>query len=307
MFSSFWPKKKIKIVTHNGDFHADDVFACAALLLWAEKSRKKISIIRSRDNQVIKSADIVVDVGGVYDDKLDRFDHHQRGGAGSRKNDAGLDIPYASFGLVWRKYGSIICGNEKIAERIERDMVMKIDAMDNGLISPADSVHCYSVGKAIGSLVPTWLEDKNNTNKMFFEALKISTIILIRERASKIAEEIGMLETAKEIESQGRPKILVLPKHFDWHESVVRETNVKIVIYPDGDKNWGIQVARNSEKNLNSVRAVFPEEWWGLRDGDLEKISGVRGAIFCINRGWFAVARSKEAALMLANKAIIKN
>jgi len=35
-------------------------------------------IVRTRDQTVLDTCDIVVDVGGVYDPKKERFDHHQR-------------------------------------------------------------------------------------------------------------------------------------------------------------------------------------------------------------------------------------
>ena len=36
------------------------------------------SIVRSRNDDTLKSCDIVVDVGGVYDPNTHRYDHHQR-------------------------------------------------------------------------------------------------------------------------------------------------------------------------------------------------------------------------------------
>ena len=39
---SFFNKKKI-LVTHNGSFHTDDVFACATLALMLEKENKSFN------------------------------------------------------------------------------------------------------------------------------------------------------------------------------------------------------------------------------------------------------------------------
>ena len=87
----------ITIATHNGNFHADDVFSIAAL----KNIFPAFNLVRTRDLEVIGKADVVIDVGGIYDPETGRFDHHQRGGAGERENG----IPYSSFGLVWKKYG----------------------------------------------------------------------------------------------------------------------------------------------------------------------------------------------------------
>jgi uncharacterized UPF0160 family protein len=99
-------RKKIRIVTHDGNFHADDVFACATLSLWAKKQGYDCVITRTREAHIVAKADIVVDVGMEYDPQRGRFDHHQRGGAGTHENG----VPYASFGLVWKHYASFICG-----------------------------------------------------------------------------------------------------------------------------------------------------------------------------------------------------
>ena len=118
--------KKITIVTHNGNFHADDIFAVATLtLVFGEEN---VSVIRTRDPNIIQGADYVVDVGGIYDESKNRFDHHQKGRAGERDNT----IPYASFGLVWKKYGEELSGSLEVAEKIDQILVQWIDAQDNG-------------------------------------------------------------------------------------------------------------------------------------------------------------------------------
>src|ERR1035437_8037366 len=102
IFKNILKQKKI-LVTHNGIFHADDIFATATLSLLLDGH---IKVTRTRDENLIKSADYVYDVGGIYDPALNRFDHHQVGGAGKRDNG----IPYAAFGLVWMQYGETVCG-----------------------------------------------------------------------------------------------------------------------------------------------------------------------------------------------------
>jgi uncharacterized UPF0160 family protein len=57
--------------SHNGNFHADDVFAIAALSILHSEYR----ILRSRDPEVWAQCDYLVDVGGVYDHKNKIYDH----------------------------------------------------------------------------------------------------------------------------------------------------------------------------------------------------------------------------------------
>src|SRR3989344_9093627 len=118
-----------KLVTHNGSFHADDVFAAAVLSIYLEKRRETFEIIRTRDEEIIKTGDYVFDVGGIYDADKNRFDHHQKDGAGKRDNN----IEYSSFGLVWKKFGKELCnGFEKAIKSIDNRLIAPIDAADNG-------------------------------------------------------------------------------------------------------------------------------------------------------------------------------
>ncbi len=112
-------KNKVTIVTHSSKFHPDDVFGVATLLLVMEKENTKVTVVRSRDADIVAHADYAVDVGGEYDSVRGRFDHHQIGGAGKRDNG----IPYASFGLVWKTYGEILCGSKEIADKVDEKLV----------------------------------------------------------------------------------------------------------------------------------------------------------------------------------------
>ncbi|KTG35833.1 hypothetical protein cypCar_00047083 [Cyprinus carpio] len=67
---------KMKIGTHNGTFHCDEVLAC--FLLRQLPEYKDAEILRSRDASLLKQCDVVVDVGGEYDPSQQRYDHHQR-------------------------------------------------------------------------------------------------------------------------------------------------------------------------------------------------------------------------------------
>jgi uncharacterized UPF0160 family protein len=160
--------KKIKLVTHSGNFHADDVFATATLILLLEKQGKKVpenladldqlnqadfEIIRSRDESDIESADICYDNGRGYDVDLKIFDHHQQGGAGERDNK----VPYAAFGLLWKHYGLELLNlfvkdlNEKVQnsednsdeiidEKITESEIQKIhQSIDESLVQPIDA------------------------------------------------------------------------------------------------------------------------------------------------------------------------
>jgi uncharacterized UPF0160 family protein len=66
----------MKIITHNGQFHADEVFACALIL----EHVGELEIQRTRVFDAIEYSNpstFIVDVGGIYDSSMLNFDHHQ--------------------------------------------------------------------------------------------------------------------------------------------------------------------------------------------------------------------------------------
>lgn len=86
----------MKVVTHDGTFHADDVFAYAVL----RAAFRDVHFVRSRDPAVIDSADLVFDVGSVYDADAHCNEHHTR-----ERPLRTCGTPYSSVGLIWRDYG----------------------------------------------------------------------------------------------------------------------------------------------------------------------------------------------------------
>ena len=67
---------KTAIGTHSGTFHCDEALACGMLKLLPQF--KDVPIVRTRNQSLLEKCDIVVDVGGIYDHKAKRYDHHQR-------------------------------------------------------------------------------------------------------------------------------------------------------------------------------------------------------------------------------------
>lgn len=306
-------KKPITVATHNGSFHADDVFAVATLSIWAEKQDRRLEVIRTRDKTLIDKADIVVDVGDKYDPENKRFDHHQRGGAGARSvgnpTTSGPSIPYASFGLVWKHYGDEICSTEE-ARGVEEKLVVPIDARDNGMIiSTANELGIvdHRTSNAISDFNLTWQEDLKDLQKQFCKAVIFAKEILEREIIITKGEIDGGRVTSEAIRNQGNPLILILDKPTFWKKVVISNENTKLVVYPSKDGNvWCVQTARDSLEDYDTNRIKFPESWQGLRDEELIKVSGVNDAIFCHKGGFIASAKTKEGALSLAKKALEK-
>ena len=105
------------IGTHNGTFHCDE--ALAVFLLRKTKAYNGAGdmiiglfrrfthttltlteLVRSRNPSILEKCDIVVDVGAVYDERIQRFDHHQR--EFSETFGHGFSTKLSSAGLIYK-------------------------------------------------------------------------------------------------------------------------------------------------------------------------------------------------------------
>lgn len=299
-------KKRIKVATHNGSFHADEVFAIATLSLWAEKKGFVLEITRTRDEAVLNKSDIVLDVGGIYDPEKNRFDHHQKEGAGTHDNN----VPYASFGLIWKHYAEEICSRD-VAEDIEKRLVIPIDARDNGMnITKAlrEDVPEYTLSKdIISAFRPTW-KRPDESGKNFFEALSFAKMLLQKEIKNSYETIEGENIVRAEIEKQKEPEILILEEDLPWDYVVSKFKNIKCVVYPETNQGaWCVEFAKDNPKDYSTNRGEFPREWAGLKDQNLQQASGIKDAIFCHRGGFFAVAKTKSSALEIVRISLKDN
>ncbi len=298
---------KTTIVVHNGKFHADDVFAAATLrnLL----GNRNVEIIRTRDEEWFKKGDYVADVGGIYNPAQNRFDHHQPEGAGKRASG----IPYASFGLVWQKFGGEVCGSPEAADYLDKKIVQYIDAIDNGVdvVNQIYSdVPIYDIKDVVRLFQPAWKTQERDVDLEFLGAVEWAQKTLKLE----IEAALYVLEAKKVIENrynQTEDKRLII---FDGkEESLGGETaSHKLSEYPEpiysvsfksDPENWKI-IAINKNEGTFELRKPLPKEWGGLSGKELETATGVPGALFCHRGRFMCTANSKEAILKLAQIAL---
>ncbi|MDO8184496.1 MYG1 family protein [Conexibacter sp. JD483] len=300
----------MRVATHSGSFHADDVFALAALtrLVAVEPALGPLEIVRSRDPELLAAADLRVDVGQRDDPASGDFDHHQRGGAGERPNG----IRYASFGLVWREFGARIAGGgeqaETIARRIDEVLVQAVDANDTGqtISSPliAD-VAPVTVSHAIAAFNPNWDEEASADAKRaaFDEALAFAHGILTRELASASASVRAAELVRAAITRAEDPRLIELDRGLPWHRELVPSAPEALYVLYPREQDWGLQaVPRVLGEFAN--RKDLPEAWAGRSDAELAEVTGVADARFCHIGRFMAVAGSREGALELARQAL---
>jgi uncharacterized UPF0160 family protein len=80
---------------------------------------------------------------------------------------------------------------------------------------------------------------------------------------------------------------------------------VEVIVCPDdptSNSNWTATCVRKTFETFDS-RVSFPAQWAGLRDQELQEVSGIGDSIFCHKARFLYVAGSKESALAAAKLA----
>jgi uncharacterized UPF0160 family protein len=295
-----WLKNKKTVAVHSGNFHADDLFSVATISMYLQQD---VKVIRTRNKEVIYTADYVLDVGQEYDPSRNRFDHHQEGGAGKRENG----LPYATFGLVWKEFGQKICGSSDAAQIIDEKLVQTIDGEDNGIdiYKPSfDGVQPYSISDFLFINNPTWREENKKVDDCFEQALKIAKVILKREieRANDYLEgRKKIIEIYKNTEDK---RIIVIDNDYSWARVLSSFPEPMFVIKNVPENNtWNVSCMKLPGEKFRS-KIMFPEKWAGKSGQELVEITGVADAIFCHNGRFIVVSKSKEGAIELAKKAL---
>lgn len=282
----------ITIATHNGPFHADDVFAC--VMAGALRTGRKV--VRTRDEDLIAEANIVLDVGGEYDHSRRRYDHHQPS-FGETHPATGEEepTPMATAGLMWH-YSSYLFNEfnlmpqeeRYVNEYVRKELVEGIDAADNG-------VEKNDLSAAISRKNPQWDEDASFDEK-FVEAMHFAKEVLDDTIKS------GMAEYRAKTKFQDSPriedgKIAVLDRYLPWSGMPV-EDGLLYVVYPASGGGWRVQQVPTTPGGMKG-RKPLPAPW-------VENTPDVDGGdvIFVHGGRFIAGTTTREAALDMARQAV---
>ncbi|SCB56182.1 Uncharacterized protein, UPF0160 family [Rhizobium aethiopicum] len=294
------------LITHSGGFHADELLSSVILTRLFPLAH----LIRSRAPEWITPAPdrIIYDVGGAYDPAAGIFDHHQRG---APLRDDGQ--PYSSFGLIWKHYGReylAACGLpddhvEALHASFDTGFVLPIDLTDNGALSPSGPLASLTLPALLETLKPVFDEaELEADDRAFHAALAIARSFVeagIAQRAAKLRAEAIVYRA---IEAAGQERVLELPRGMPFRPAIVKAgaDHLLFVVHPR-EKDWCVTGIRRTDEGFE-LRADLPMVWAGLANSELEAVCGIKGASFCHNGRFIAAAKTREAALALAELAV---
>ncbi|KAL1203288.1 hypothetical protein V5N11_031882 [Cardamine amara subsp. amara] len=331
-FSTNLVGKQKCIGTHNGTFHCDETLACFILRL--SKRFSNAQIVRTRDHQVLEKLDAALDVGGVYDPEIERYDHHQKGF--TEVFGHGFNTKLSSAGLVYKHYGLEVVAKElqldqrhpdvyRLFLAVYKNFIEAVDAIDNGIHQydtdqPPRYINNTSLGHRIGRLNLDWIEPDQSSEKedeAFHRAMELAgseflQCVHFHAKSWLPARSIVMECLAKRHDVDSSGEIMKLSKQCPWklhifelEEEMKIDPPIKYVLYQDDrSENWRIQAVSVSPERFESRKAL-PLSWRGLEKEKLSKESSIPGCVFVHMSGFIGANRTYEGALAMAKAFLI--
>jgi uncharacterized UPF0160 family protein len=228
---------------------------------------------------------------------------------------------------------------DRVYNKVYESFIEAVDANDNGVsvydpealaaagLEKRFSNGAFTLGAMVGRLNPTWNEPlpSDPVEAQAFEDNKFVTA------SQRIGEEFDrsldfyvkawlpartLVEKAfnerDQYDAQGR--IMVISgQSCPWkdHLYTLEEENsesgkVLFVLYaekPTPDAKWRVQAVPETSDSFQSRKAL-PKAWRGVRDEELDKVSGVPGCVFVHAAGFIGGNKTFEGALELAKKGL---
>ena len=295
----------MKIITHNGQFHADEVVAFTILNYIFDEC----TLERSRDQKLIDDSDIVIDIGKIYDPENNRFDHHQE-----NCNELFYEksnIPMSSVGMVYKKYGksylnkllSIESSYDSIDDNlyyeVYENLIKEIDAIDNGI---KNNFYNFNINTGISRMISRFncndVFNEEIQKEQFYKASNYSKNvfeIIVMELYSKIKifnEEYEKMTNI--IDSTKNNYIIVNFDCINWYKCINQyyidnknKNKIDWIIYRD-DENWRIRTIFRDSKKLKDENFIR------------SKIKNVDDLIFVHKANFLAGAKTKKSIKEIA-------
>lgn len=321
------------IGTHSGTFHCDEALAIYMLKMLNEF--KDCSITRSRDLEVLKNLDVLVDVGSEYNPETLRFDHHQR--TFTETFSPKHTIRLSSAGLIYKHFGRRIIAQETAIEDEEQvdaifdelysSFIEAMDAIDNGVPQYSSSEapryrDSTSLGHRVSRLNPEW--NQKLSEDELFTRFEIAIDLCGKDFRDALSSVVNSWLPARSIvHSSVRSRFDVHPsgriveletfapwKNHFFHlqdEEIASNgssplSEVAYIIY-ESDGQWRYLNVPIFPSSFES-RFNVPKEWHGLREAELDAVTNVPGGTFIHHSGFTGGHKTREGLLELLNKSL---
>ncbi|KAF7683658.1 UPF0160 protein [Astathelohania contejeani] len=304
----------MKLITHDEKFHLDEVLSSVIL----KRIYPDAKITRSRNNEIINSGDIVYDVGGIFDPTKKRFDHHQP--TFHETYSPKYNIKLSSSGLIYKyftdeffkTYGveSTHEHYKELVEEVYETYFLSADAHDNGYQITGDIVP-RTLAAMVGNFNSNQKFSKEQ-DEAFYRAMEFVEKDLNMYMSEKINNWLPSINHLDAIVKKSEGPILIDDSsfHFDSIDLILKVEkkygkDIKYVI-TEHRNNYKIYAVPKRARYFEN-KVPLKKEWGGLRDEELEKVSGIKGAKFVHASGFIGICTNLKGALEMCKKSMESN
>ncbi|KAH7816529.1 putative GAMM1 protein [Monocercomonoides exilis] len=241
-------------------------------------------------------------------------------------------IKMAASGLIYRHFGKRLLTTiyPNLAEdefslniaynKLYSRLIKEVDAEDNGIdpwsgvegFKPLYSTHT-NLGARVGMLNVWWCEDysQEKENTRFMEAVEICRTELLSQMKWVVENFLPARKIVQEAYAKREGPIMIIEgKCGPWKEHLfeieaeakAEEPVLNVVSFDRGRQQWNCICVPDSPQSFG-LRLGFPPEWRGLRNEELEKVSGIKGTVFTHASGFMGSNETKEGAIEMARRS----
>jgi uncharacterized UPF0160 family protein len=258
------PKNEpVKLVTHKGRFHSDDVAATAILKYFFNEIGVETEVIRTftpkEDGYTDSTPNCI-----VYDIGLGQYDHHQVGKdeqhvyrIDTNKDGETIIRKYAAVGLIWKEIGQEWLG--EYADTIYNQIIKYIDDSDNGFnFNPLSNLIRYQNTDKVNAT-------EQDINYCFEEVVEI-LYKLISNTIRHFKYMKACEEDLEELSKDNAPYLLS-DQFLPGADKVCRAHNIPFYIYPNDRGGWCFKTINCNEDDNKAHLVDIPDEvrsWEGV-------------------------------------------
>lgn len=323
-----------RLITHNGSFHSDDVFATALLLGINEaigtfegdafsRVEDYMKYYYDGENGVGVTDDQVVLVGErnlsiervsseqaerilsdpnpdhhdfiMYDVGNTEFDHHK-----APRELRPNKVPYSAFGKLWREFGPGVIKHLDVDET-------QMDEFDRDFVQPI----CLNDNQGVPNVLSLTIKFMNGADTFndyeqfdsFVAAVDYAqaTLSVWFSNMSRVSHEAHSTIIGKHsgviLDSTGKEFMYIYDHTVEPRIASKYLKNISAVIYPHSRGGWAIESLSDAVigQSANN-RWLAPETYWGRNDPSDPAMAAV-GAKFCHATGFLMSFLEKEDAM----------
>lgn len=280
----------------------------------------------------------MVDVGGEFDKTKNLFDHHQKSFehtfSSLRPEFPDYNVRLSSAGLIYTHFGEEVIEEilkkkcdlkvdgkllKKIFEKVYQGLIQEIDGIDNG-VPMFNGEPTYRITSDISSRVgrfnPSWnSNDDFDVQSQFEKAMVIvgeefDDRVLYYGSVWYPARSIVAAALENRYKTHSSGEIINLSRICPWKDHLFDlekenglEGSIKLVIFRSGPADVRVNCVPNKPGSF-VCRKFLHKEWRGVRDQELDKVSGIEGAIFVHATGFIGGCKTEEGAMQMAIKSL---